>query len=230
VKKVRVKRRPLVASAKTSSPITPLTGAASPWKHPGEHGENLRPVDFPTFFLGRLTGIVKRSVMPAYTERFGLTTPEWRVFAAIALQATSFNDVCSFLTMDRGQVSRTVPQLAAKGLVEQLRIRRPGPRRRGEGEFQTQLAMTNAGRALFRQALPIARQHQMILLRALNETERTSFYGAMLKVIAAAEQFEEFQTMHANPRRLPVRPPQGKKKSGASIRPAEQKSERQLGR
>jgi DNA-binding MarR family transcriptional regulator len=178
----------------------PADGAA-PWQLPGSKGENLQIFDFPTFFFGRLTGLIKRSLMTAYTQPYGLTIPEWRVFASIAAGgAGSVNEVCGLLVMDRGQVSRTLPALVRKGLVTQSRVRRDGKRRRGEAEYQTRFAVTADGRTLFRQALPVAQRHQMILLSALDEHERSQVYQALLKMLAAAEQFENFQTLTPNPR------------------------------
>ncbi len=180
------------------SPVTRAI-AANPWREPGAGGEHLDVFDFPTFLLGRLGGLIKRSLMPGYTEAVGLAIPEWRVLVALAVTApSSFNEVCEILTMDRGQVSRTLPALVAKSLVAQTRIRREAPRRRGEAEFQTKFAVTPRGQKLVKEALPVAQRHQMVLLGALDADERAAFYAAFRKVLKAAEDHEASQS--AKPR------------------------------
>jgi DNA-binding MarR family transcriptional regulator len=182
------------------SPVTRAM-AANPWQEPGAGGEHLDVFDFPTFLLGRLGGLIKRSLMPGYTEALGLTIPEWRVLAALAVTApSSFNEVCGILTMDRGQVSRTLPALVAKSLVAQTRIRREAPRRRGEAEFQTKFAVTPRGQKLFQETLPVAQRHQMVLLGALDADERAALYRAFRKMLKAAEDYEASQSALPKPR------------------------------
>jgi DNA-binding MarR family transcriptional regulator len=162
----------------------------SSWQSPGTQGEQLGVFDFPTFTLGRLVGIIKRSLMPKYVSPFGITIPEWRVLAAVAsASALSFNEICATLVMDRGQVSRTLSGLLARDIVEHCVTRRLA-RRRGHAMHQTKVALTAKGRAVHAGVLPIAQQHQMILLAALDAKERAAFQRALQKVLAAAEQFE----------------------------------------
>jgi hypothetical protein len=42
--------------------------------------------------------------------------------------------------------------------------------------------------------LPIAQQHQMILLSVLDENERAVVHAALMKMIAAAERFETLRS------------------------------------
>src|SRR5690606_25851342 len=116
----------------------------------------------PTFMLGRLSGIIRRSFMPAYVEPFGLSIPEWRVLAAIAERASlTFSQISSTLTMDRAQVSRTIGSLLTKGLIAQLTAARTERRGRGHDVTQTTLLLTAEGRRIYRRILPIAQRHQM---------------------------------------------------------------------
>jgi DNA-binding MarR family transcriptional regulator len=160
------------------------------WLNPGKRGANLPVSEFLTYALGRLTGMIRRSFMPAYVEPFGLTIPEWRVMAAIAGASLSFNEICRAITMDRAQVSRTLASLVAKGIVAQLTAARADRRGRGHGLTQTKLILTPEGARTYKRILPIAQRHQMILLSVLDAEERSVVRRALRKMMAAAEEFE----------------------------------------
>jgi DNA-binding MarR family transcriptional regulator len=179
-----------------------LLGASNEdaWANPGKGGANLPVSEFPTYSLGRLTGIIRRSFMPAYVEPFGLTIPEWRVMASIAGRSLSFNEICRAITMDRAQVSRTLGTLTAKGVVAQLTSARGDRRGRGHGLTQTKLMLTTEGARTYQRILPIAQKHQMVLLSALDEQERSIVRKALRKMIAAAEQFEAQRSAKSAPR------------------------------
>jgi DNA-binding MarR family transcriptional regulator len=170
-------------------------GASDAWVKSGDNGENLSVFDSPTYVFGRLAGIIRRSFMPAYVAPFALNTPVWRVLAAVAERSSlSFNEICSAITMDRAQVSRTLGTLLTKGYVAQLTSARTGRRGRGHNLTQTKLILTQKGHDVYRRVLPIAQQHQMILLSVLDENERAVVHAALMKMIAAAERFEALQS------------------------------------
>jgi DNA-binding MarR family transcriptional regulator len=172
----------------------------SPWLAAGPNGEGLEVFDFPTYMLGRISGIARRSLIPRYVEPYGLTIPEWRLLAFFVLsEPASFNETCAALTMDRGQVSRTLPVLEKRGLIKRNAILRKGPLRRGESERQIRFAATAKGRNLYRRALPLAQRHQMVLLGTLTRDERAAFYATLRKITRAAEQFEQEQGATAAP-------------------------------
>jgi DNA-binding MarR family transcriptional regulator len=169
------------------------------WTKAGVNGENLGVFEFPTYAIGRLAGIIRRSFLPAYVEPFDLTVPEWRVLAAVAERsALSFNEICAAITMDRAQVSRTLTSLMAKGYVAQQTTVRAGRRGRGHNLTQKKLILTAEGRRLHRRVLPIGRRHQMILLAGLNSSERAAVHAGLLKMVAAAERFEAHRAAKAS--------------------------------
>jgi DNA-binding MarR family transcriptional regulator len=176
------------------------------WTKAGVNGENLGVFEFPTYAIGRLAGIIRRSFLPAYVEPFDLTVPEWRVLAAVAARsALSFNEICAAITMDRAQVSRTLSTLLGKGYVAQLTTVRAGRRGRGHNLTQRKLILTAEGRRLHRRVLPIGRRHQMILLSALNSSERAAVHAGLLKMVAAAERFEAHRAAKASLGRPPAK-------------------------
>ena len=178
--------------------------SASPWLDAGPNGEGMQVFEFPTYMLGRISGIVRRSLIPKYVEPHGLSIPEWRLLAFLVVsEPSSFNEICGALVMDRGQVSRTLPVLLKKGAIKRTVTLRKGPLRRGESGQQTKFAATTKGRNLYERALPLAQRHQMVLLGALNEQEKAALYSALRKITHAAEAFEQKQASEAKPKPAP---------------------------
>ena len=132
--------------------------------------------------------------MPNYVGPFGISIPEWRVLAAVGTaSAISFNEICTTLVMDRGQVSRALSGLLTRGLVEQLVTVR-SRRGRGHALHQTKVRLTAAGRATHEGVLVLAQRQQMILLNALAPRERSALQKALAKMLTAAELFEAKQS------------------------------------
>jgi len=167
-------------------------GERSPWLDVGPNGEGLHVFDFPTYRIGRLSGLIRRSVVSGYVEPHGLSIPEWRLLAFLVLSVpASFNEICAHLTMDRAHVSRTLPVLEKRGLIKRRVVQRKGPLRRGESGRQIRFAATAKGRALYRQALPVAQRHQMTLLSALDGDERAALYSILEKLTRAVVCLEQ---------------------------------------
>ncbi|MDB5683420.1 MAG: MarR family protein [Sphingomonas bacterium] len=82
----------------------------------------------PGLLTGRiitLLDLLRRSGMIAYKREFGLSELEWRVMAQVGEhQPLSLNDLAELLSVDRGQLSRTVKAMVEKDLL--TRKRRPG--------------------------------------------------------------------------------------------------------
>ena len=92
--------------------------AEGAWTDPGPGGAHLKVHEFLTFHLLRLSSIAKASVAREYLDPSGLTVPEWRLLATVAVfSPLPFSDITAMTTMDKGQVSRTLRSAQAKGLV-----------------------------------------------------------------------------------------------------------------
>ncbi|MEY2854520.1 MAG: hypothetical protein RL030_1652 [Pseudomonadota bacterium] len=149
----------------------------SGWEDPGEKGERLSIVQFPTFHIQRLAGYAKASVSRRYLEPFGLSLPEWRLLTLIAeTSPVTFADITARTLMDKGQVSRTLRSLQRRGLVEVG----PAVERKVAGKGagvnpRVIVTMLPPGRALFEQILPVAREHQARLISLLSPEERHTF-------------------------------------------------------
>lgn len=72
-----------------------------------------------------LLDLLRRSGTLANRREFGLSSMEWRIMAQVGEHAPlSLNDLAELLNLDRGQLSRAVKAMAARGLLSSKR--RPG--------------------------------------------------------------------------------------------------------
>lgn len=153
-----------------------------PWLEAGEQGEQLEIQDFPTFLLMRLAGATRNGVTLRYLRPHGITLPEWRLLALLARYDTlQFGEVTAGSSMDKGQVSRTLHAIHARGLV-QLNAAAPGERRSPLSP-RVEVSITPAGKALFDRILPVARQTQMGLINMMSAQERVVIHRVMRRML-----------------------------------------------
>jgi len=107
-----------------------------------------------------------------YASRFGLTVPGWRIMAILAGEAPlSSRDVGDRLAMDPVAISRAVDQLVTAGLVS--RRTDPDDRRRH------QLRLTDRGRAVFDEIVPLAHGIERAILETLEPADREALARIM---------------------------------------------------
>jgi DNA-binding MarR family transcriptional regulator len=125
---------------------------------PESHDARPMPVfDLDGFTPYRLAVAAKRTseaLARQYRERFGITIPEWRVLAHLAHggEETSVRDVEAQVQLERYEVSRTARRLEEKGLL--VKTASDADRR------LVVLRLTQDGRELMAELLPLARAHQ----------------------------------------------------------------------
>lgn len=130
------------------------------------------------FFPYRLSVLneqVSRSLAALYAERFDLTPPEWRAMAVLAgFQPLSANGICNRTNMDKVRVTRAVARMIAAGLVS-----------RQEDETDRRyvsLTLTDKGRAVYDQILPLVQAREAELLSALSADERAALDTILRKL------------------------------------------------
>ncbi|WP_417479969.1 MarR family winged helix-turn-helix transcriptional regulator [Maricaulis maris] len=120
--------------------------------------------DYLPYRLAVTSNQVSRVVARAYQARFGLTVWEWRVIALLGeaepMTAQSLSDIAA---MDKVSVSRAVKALVERGLV--VRAERASDRRSRD------LRLTNPGRALYLEIVPVALGAEADLLDGLDAEE-----------------------------------------------------------
>ena len=131
--------------------------------------------------LSVLSNRVSSAIANEYSERFGLTIPEWRVMAVLGGTAgLSAREVAERTAMDKVQVSRAVARL-----LRTERIRRAADNRDGR---VTRLSLSSRGRAIYDEIVPLALRLEEQFLSALSPAERTDFDDLMTKLSARARR------------------------------------------
>jgi DNA-binding MarR family transcriptional regulator len=124
-----------------------------------------------TVLAQRLT----RLVAQAYSPKFGLTAPEWRTLAVLGQHgAMPMSDVIERTGMDKVRVSRAVSRMLDSGLI--MRHVDGEDRRRGI------LAMSQKGKSLYRQIVPLALAVEAQLLAEFTPKERATLQRLFAKL------------------------------------------------
>lgn len=130
---------------------------------------------FIPYRLSVLTNQVSTAFARHYSERFGLSIPEWRVMAVLGeTPGLSAREVAARTAMDKVQVSRAVASL-----VEARRIARTPDDDDGRVGH---LKLTRAGQAVYEQIVPLAHELEEQFLAGLTTTERREFDRLLSKL------------------------------------------------
>ena len=129
---------------------------------PGVKPEHPIRIDLERFLpyrLSVLTNAVSGAIAGVYQQRFGLSTPEWRVLAVLArYPGLAAAEVAALTRMDAVAVSRAVTRLLGSGRLR--RSMSPHDRRR------SMLQVSSDGEALYREVAPLALRFERDLLAA----------------------------------------------------------------
>lgn len=121
--------------------------------------------EFLPYRLSVLSNRLSAAIARAYSRRYGLSIPEWRVIAVLALApGASAAEVAERTAMDKVAVSRAVRRLVQTGRL--TRRTAAGDRRRSI------LELTAEGRRIYQRVTPALRRYEAELLAALSARER----------------------------------------------------------
>jgi DNA-binding MarR family transcriptional regulator len=127
--------------------------------------ERLDLQKFLPYRLSVLSNRLSAAIAESYSRRFGLSIPEWRVIAVLALEpGLSAAEVAERTAMDKVAVSRAVRRLLSTGRAR--RETAAGDRRR------SMLELTPDGRRIYRRVTPVLRRYEAELLAGLSATEQ----------------------------------------------------------
>jgi DNA-binding MarR family transcriptional regulator len=134
---------------------------------------------FLPYRLSVLSNTVSTAIAGAYHERFGLTIPEWRVMAVLAMTPDlSAAEVAQRTAMDKVAVSRAVASLLkSKRIVRQLAR---ADRRR------SLLQLSAAGRRVYAKVVPFALAYERALIAPLSAEERETINRALSILLGRA--------------------------------------------
>jgi DNA-binding MarR family transcriptional regulator len=100
-----------------------------------------------------------------YSEKFGLSIPEWRVLATVGERdLLRAKDIEAERHLHKTVVSRAIARLRARGLVEL--------KNNAEDRRESFLLLTARGRRLYSEIIPLARTYSEEILASLSITER----------------------------------------------------------
>jgi DNA-binding MarR family transcriptional regulator len=159
----------------------PSSSENSPWADLDEAGSDLSVGDFITTVTSRVANALRRTITVPYSERFGLSVPEWRMLSVLAdAREMSFADLVVQAVADKAQVSRTLRRLTERGLVSMHNEGNPRWK-------QLRCRVTDEGLALYEHIMPIARQAQAAMIRKMTREERVATYRALVMLREVCE-------------------------------------------
>jgi len=130
---------------------------------------------FLPYRLSILSNRASDAIARHYSDRFGLSVPEWRIMAVLGqTPGLSAREVATRTAMDKVQVSRAVA-----ALVEARRLKR------NEDEVDgriTRLSLTSKGQAIYDEVVPLALHLEEVFLSALTPEERKTLDRLMTKL------------------------------------------------
>jgi len=166
---VKADREPAAGSGAAASGGTRLISEA----------ESVR--EFLTYRLLRLSMLMTRQMHDELQARYDLKVAEWRTIAILGeMGALSVLDVARHSTVDKGQVSRLLPGLTDRGLVN--RNDHPTDKRR------VSIALTEAGRQLYDEIFHLGLRRQRWLVEPLTDGEQVSLIECLDRMTSRIEQ------------------------------------------
>ncbi len=124
--------------------------------------------DFLPYRLAVLATIVSHGFARLYSERFGVSIPEWRVIAMLGQHGTlTSKEIGEQTHMHKTMVSRAVTDLDRHGMLSRL------PNRADKREVF--LSLTDNGRRIYAEIVPLARDYAARLTADLSRSDRATF-------------------------------------------------------
>lgn len=130
-----------------------------------------------TYQLNTLSKLNDMATQALYQSASGLSLAEVRALSAVgSFQRLTVNQLALEVNLDKGQASRLAASLVDKGLLE---------RRGAEDDKRiVWLTLSRAGRARWRQVVPLIEQRNEALLQGLSPTERATLDRLFERLLA----------------------------------------------
>ncbi|QBY04488.1 MarR family transcriptional regulator [Thalassotalea sp. HSM 43] len=121
--------------------------------------------DFLPYRLATLANRISQSLANKYQSQFGISVSEWRVIAVLGeKRQASAVEITQTIAMDKVAVSRTVKKLIEKHTVKKI-----------SSELDNRLfylQLTQKGKQLYDELVPLAYQHQQLALQEFSAEEK----------------------------------------------------------
>lgn len=142
-----------------------------------------RLADFLPYRMSVTTNAVSDLIAGEYRARFGLKIPEWRVMAVLGdAGGLTQRQLVGETVMDKVAVNRACKVLEQRGLV----VRRPNTR---DGRSH-HLELTDAGRAMFEEIMPLALGMEKRLFAGFTPAETAALKATLGKLLDRARAMD----------------------------------------
>ena len=142
---------------------------------------NGRLADFLPYQLSITSNAASSLIAERYRARFGLKIAEWRVMAVLGDAGSATQRALTEATlMDKVAVNRACKVLEERGLI----ARSPN----AEDGRSHLLELTEEGRAIHSEVMPLARDMEREIFSALNEDEREQLRDLLRRIFAQTEK------------------------------------------
>jgi DNA-binding MarR family transcriptional regulator len=133
---------------------------------------------FAPHLMNRIMGLWNAGIAESLRAR-GLTTAQMRALAVLSVRPRpSIHELALYTVLEPSTMSRTLDALEARGL-----IRRDA--RAGDGRAR-EIALTQAGAAIFAQFWPVMRASHDRLFEEVDASERDAFVATLRKLLRVA--------------------------------------------
>jgi DNA-binding MarR family transcriptional regulator len=130
---------------------------------------------FLPFRLNRLAAEVSRRLSTAYSERFGLDIPEWRVLATVSSRgAATAQEIVASTRTHKSTISRAVATLTRRGLIERQESTNDGR--------EVVLRLSAGGQAMMRKLVPLVLEGERNILGRLTAGEQLQLQTAIAAI------------------------------------------------
>ena len=120
---------------------------------------------FMPYRLNVLAATVSEGLARVYSAQFGIDIPGWRVIATLGqFGAKTAKAIGQHTHMHKTKVSRAIADLEKRGYVKRL----PNPHDKREAF----VSLVDAGRKVYEEIVPLAREYQTQLLTVLSKREQ----------------------------------------------------------
>ncbi|MBV6288082.1 MarR family winged helix-turn-helix transcriptional regulator [Pseudomonas aegrilactucae] len=155
--------------------------------------QHYTPENFQTCTIGMLLGraaLVKDRILDSHLQAFGITAAQFKVLIIVAQYGVDTPaEVCRFLSLDSGSMTRMLDRLEHKGLI--VRSRCPQDRR------QVRLELTPDGHVLAEQLPQIGASAMNELVGVLAPDELQTLEKILAKVLLGAGDTVAAQRLEA---------------------------------
>ncbi len=138
--------------------------------------------NFLPYLLSVTSNAVSNCIAQEYHTRFGLKITEWRVMALLGeLDSATQRELADKTLMDKVAVNRACKSLEGRALASRIPNASDGR--------SHHLELTDAGRGIYNEIMPLAELMERQLFTALSGEEQTQFKALLARIRQQADEF-----------------------------------------